>query len=203
MKYKYYHDTQAKFTSFSPEYLGEGIVESLVAKNIIPNKFTTFLDSFKKYDSSLVESIKEGFGLCFESQLISDPYTELHNIANNIANKIKCAQFGNCVHFAELFVLAVYKHNPKLLKSFVVIEGYVNTPIGDGIPQQHTWIMLNNGDEIDPTFLQFGGNSHKLSNRQRKFTGTKYYETTANGTWFSEKRNRFPDMIWKSVSDRS
>ena len=126
---------------------------------------------------------------------------DLNSIADSLASRMKCDAFGNCVHFAEEFVLAVNKINPKLLKDFYVIEGYVDTPIGDGIPQQHTWIETKSGDKIDPTFIQFGERSYYSNKKARKFSGSTYLKDTIDGTWFSEKRKRLPDVVWKTITE--
>jgi hypothetical protein len=120
-------------------------------------------------------------------------------IAEELSQKLHCDRFGACVHFAEEFVLKVHQINPELLNQFFVIEGFVNWSHGDGIPQQHTWIELTNGEKIDPTYIQFtkygtASYSRKIKN---KFTGLEYYNDTIGGTWFSDRRKKFPEMIYK------
>lgn len=122
----------------------------------------------------------------------------LQTIANEVASKLHCDKHGSCVHFAEEFVLAVFAQAPNLLDTFEVIEGYVDTPIGDGIPQQHTWIQLANGEKIDPTFIQFGRNSHYRPRIKHSIPGREYLETTQGGTWFSRRREEHPDWFKKS-----
>jgi hypothetical protein len=125
----------------------------------------------------------------------------LKNIADKVASSLYCDRFGSCVHFAEIFVEAVYKQDPNLLSQFDVIEGYVDTEIGEGIPQQHTWIELKNGDKIDPTFVQFtkyDKNAVYLKKKQRRYTGEQYYKDTLDGTWFSDRRLKYPEMWFKN-----
>jgi hypothetical protein len=125
----------------------------------------------------------------------------LKNIADEVASNLYCDRFGSCVHFAEIFVEAVYKQDPNLLSQFDVIEGYVDTEIGEGIPQQHTWIELKNGDKIDPTFVQFtkyDKNAVYLKKKQRRYTGEQYYKDTLDGTWFSDRRLKYPEMWFKN-----
>jgi hypothetical protein len=122
----------------------------------------------------------------------------LEHIANNLAGRLQCDIHGNCVHFAELLVLEIDKLNPKLLETFYVVEGYVDTPIGDGIPQQHTWIETLNGKKIDPTFIQFGRDSnYNTSRKRRKMPALDYCEITKKGTWFSDRRKKFPGRIFR------
>lgn len=124
---------------------------------------------------------------------------EILKIAGNLSETLHCDVFGSCVHFAELFVEKLNDINPEYLNCINVIEGYVDTPIGDGIPQQHTWVELNDGTKIDPTFLQFTkyGAAHYMR-KKRTYTGKKYYEDGMSGTWFSEKRKKAPEMVFKN-----
>lgn len=157
-------------------------------------QFISFINKLKtETNSSLIESIQMGYQTIFES---SQP--DLNSIANDLSNKLHCDKTGSCVHFAELFVLQVNKIDSSLLNEFNVIEGYVDTPIGDGIPQQHTWIELNNGEKIDPTFIQFGNNSYYNERVENKYTGTEYLKDTLKGTWFSERRKLYPDQFVKT-----
>ena len=126
----------------------------------------------------------------------------LQNIAKTISDKMYTDQFGSCVHFAEEFVIAVGKINQELLNDFDVVEGYVQTNIGDGIDQQHTWIELSDGTIIDPTFEQFT-KYDKYSKRTRvkhRYPGKKYYENTIfNGdSWFTKRRKEHPEFIFKN-----
>jgi len=127
-------------------------------------------------------------------------YSLIKKISKQLATKMHCDSFGSCVHFAELFVELINKTNPKLLDCFRVIEGYVDTPIGDGIPQQHTWIELLNGEIIDPTFIQFTkyGDATYLKNRKKAYTGKEYFEDTPD-SWFSDRRKKYPERIWKKI----
>lgn len=111
-----------------------------------------------------------------------------------------CDMFGSCIHFAEEFVDAVAKTNSNLLADFFVVEGYVDTTIGDGIPQQHTWIELGGGDKIDPTFEQFSkfdSNAVYVRKIKHRYTGLQYYEAGKHGTWFSERRKNNPEWFFK------
>lgn len=130
-----------------------------------------------------------------------DTIKVLKDIADGISSKINCDMNGSCVHFAELFVLAVNDFNPKLLDKFNVIEGYVNASIGDGIPQQHTWIVLENNDIIDPTFTQFTkyGYAYYAKRIKNSYSGLEYFNDTKGGTWFSDRRERhdFRKMLFK------
>jgi len=53
----------------------------------------------------------------------------LLEISKNISNRLDCTRFGNCIHFAELFVEKVAYTNRELLEEFYVIEGYVTRMI--------------------------------------------------------------------------
>jgi hypothetical protein len=127
-------------------------------------------------------------------------YELLNKIADKLADTMYCDRFGSCVHFAELFTEKVNEVNPNLLNCFKVVEGYVDWEYGDDIPQQHTWIELNNGEKIDPTFEQFTkyGWANFSNKRAKRFTGLDYYEETIKGTWFSDKRKKFPEHIFKN-----
>lgn len=132
---------------------------------------------------------------------IESDFEYLKNKANEISNILLCDKVGSCVHFAELFVEVVAKERFESLNSFDVIEGYVNSNIGGGIPQQHTWIELNNGEIIDPTFLQFSKydkNSKYINRKQKRYTGLKYYEENEKDSWFSERRKKYPHHVYKS-----
>jgi len=123
----------------------------------------------------------------------------IKSTANQLVETLHCDRFGACVHFAEEFVLKIHQINPELLNQFFVTERFVNWSHGDGIPQQHTWIELLNGEKIDPTYIQFtkygtASYSRKIKN---KFTGLEYYNDTIGGTWFSDRRKKFPEMIYK------
>jgi hypothetical protein len=124
----------------------------------------------------------------------------LEKIGKKIANTIRCDIHGNCVHFAELFVIAVAEEDDSLLDSFNVIEGYVDTKIGEGIEQEHTWIELKNKTKIDPTFEQFSTydkNSKYITKRRRIYSGRKYYNDTIEDPRFSEKRKKHPERVFK------
>jgi hypothetical protein len=125
----------------------------------------------------------------------------LYNIAFELADTLHCDRVGSCVHFAELFVLEVGRRAPELLDTFYVIEGWVDWQQGDGVPQQHTWIELEGGEKLDPTFEQFTkwGWARYSSKRARRFSGREYYEDTVEGTWFGERRERFPEQVFKSI----
>lgn len=131
-------------------------------------------------------------------------YVSIYRISNELADTLHCDRFGSCVHFAELFVEKIYNYNIELLNCFSVIEGYVNTRLNDGIPQQHTWILLNNDSIIDPTFVQFSkfdetaSYSKKIKN---KYTGLEYYEKRNEDSWFSERRKKFPSHVYKNINE--
>jgi hypothetical protein len=137
----------------------------------------------------------------FLNESISNDNT-LRKIANDVSNKLYCDKFGSCVHFAEEFVLEVYKVNPNLLEGFSVVEGYVDWEFGDDIPQQHTWIELSNGEKIDPTFEQFTkyGWADYSQKRSTKFNGLDYYNDTILGTWFSDRRKKYPKDFYKEIN---
>ncbi len=125
-----------------------------------------------------------------ESVEVCDLY-KLKNIADELSNRMYCDRFGSCVHFAELFVDAVYDTNPKMLDCFDVIEGYVTSG------SEHTWIEV--GDvKIDPTFVQFTDSVDYMGNGKR-YSGRKYYEDRDDDTWFRERRERFPNQVFKNV----
>jgi hypothetical protein len=124
----------------------------------------------------------------------------LKTIANEVSDKLHCDRHGSCVHFAEIFVDEVNEQYPELLNNFDVIEGYVNTKIGEGIPQQHTWIRLENDEIIDPTFLQFTKYDTKSSYSKRKvkvYSGQEYYDEGKEGSWFSKRRKEQPNTVFK------
>jgi hypothetical protein len=130
----------------------------------------------------------------------------LKGIAKKISNKLHCDRHGSCVHFAEIFVEEVNNQHPELLNDFDVIEGYVNAKFGDGIPQEHTWIRLNNGDIIDPTFSQFDKydkNAQYSKKRTKVYSGQEYYDEGKKGSWFSERRKKLPSTVFKEVKKES
>lgn len=130
----------------------------------------------------------------------------LKGIAKKIANKLHCDRYGSCVHFAEIFVEEVNEEYPELLNDFDVIEGYVNVKFGDGIPQEHTWIKLNNGDIIDPTFSQFDKydkNAQYSKKRTKVYSGQEYYDEGKEGSWFSERRKKLPSSVFKEEKRES
>ena len=130
----------------------------------------------------------------------------LKSIAKKIANKLHCDRHGSCVHFAEIFVEEVNEEYPELLNDFDVIEGYVNVKFGDGIPQEHTWIKLNNGDIIDPTFSQFDKydkNAQYSKKRTKVYSGQEYYDEGKEGSWFSERRKKLPSSVFKEEKRES
>ena len=124
----------------------------------------------------------------------------LKRIAKELGDKLHCDRHGSCVHFAELFVDEVNEKYPSLLNDFDVIEGYVNSKVGDGIPQEHTWIRLKNNEVIDPTFLQFtkyDTNSKYSLRKSNVYTGQEYYDEGKEGSWFSERRKEQPNTVFK------
>lgn len=120
------------------------------------------------------------------------PNNTLIDIGKEISEKIYCDKYGSCVHFAELFVERVNEENPKLLFDFNVIEGYVFTTAGRF---EHTWIELENGDKIDPTFEQFTGIIKKIT-KKKSYTGYEYLNDLTD-TWFKERRKQYPHHIFK------
>jgi hypothetical protein len=124
----------------------------------------------------------------------------LKQISKKISNKLHCDRHGSCVHFAEIFVEEVNDKYPELLNDFDVIEGYVNAKFGNGIPQEHTWIRLNNGEIIDPTFSQFDkydSNANYSKKRTKVYSAQKYYDEGKEGSWFSERRKKLPSTVFK------
>ena len=101
--------------------------------------------------------------------------SELNKIADDVTSKVNCNIKGSCVGFAELFVIAVYKKNPKLLNTFDVIEGYV---IENGRRLQHTWVETNSGEKVDPTFKQFANGSDYSDQIKSRYNGQKYFDDT-------------------------
>jgi hypothetical protein len=101
--------------------------------------------------------------------------TNLNKLASTVADKVNCDYKGSCVGFAELFVLAAYKEDPKLLDTFDVIEGYV---MENGRKLQHTWIETKSGQKIDPTFAQFKDGSEYSSQVKSRYGGKKYFNDT-------------------------
>ncbi len=101
--------------------------------------------------------------------------TNLNKLASTVADKVNCDVKGSCTGFAELFVLAVYKENPKLLDTVDVIEGYV---MENGRKLEHTWIETKSGKKIDPTFKQFKDGSEYSSQIKSRYNGKKYFDDT-------------------------
>lgn len=125
----------------------------------------------------------------------------LIDIANDLSEKLHCDRHGSCVHFAELFAEKVNQINPELLNLFFVIEGYVNWSL-ESSPQQHTWIELEDETKIDPTFTQFTkyGKASYSNRIYKKYTGLEYLKET-EGSWFQERREKFPEYIFKDVNN--
>ena len=123
-----------------------------------------------------------------------EPSNELKQYADEVSSNIYCDRFGSCVHFAELFVEKVSKENPSLLDNFNVIEGYVVTNDGKF---EHTWIELQNGEKIDPTFEQFIGEVKKIA-KKKSYKGYDYLNDSTD-TWFKERRKQFPQHIFKNL----
>lgn len=125
----------------------------------------------------------------------------LKEIAKSISDKLHCDRYGSCIHFAELFVEEVNKIDKNLLLEFWVIEGYVDWEYawerGDTRPPQHTWIELKNGEKIDPTYVQFKGKSNYMDRIKNRYTGLEYLNIMPNDTWAKEKREKYPDLIYK------
>jgi hypothetical protein len=114
-------------------------------------------------------------------------------IAEELSQKLHCNRFGACVHFAELFTEKVNEVNPNLLNCFEVIEGYVTTNDGKF---EHTWIETNDKERIDPTIIQFNG---PIKNRIIKKTyGGEEYLNDKRDPWYSERRKKFPQHIFKN-----
>ena len=146
-------------------------------------------------------TIKENIRKILKETTISKcDFNRIYQISDELSKILHCDIHGSCVHFAELFVELIHKNDSQLLNCFYVVEGYVDTPIGDGYPQQHTWIELLNGEIIDPTFLQFSkyGDASYLKNSIKKYSGVEYYEDGKNGSWFSEKRKKHPEIVFKN-----
>jgi len=132
-------------------------------------------------------------------------YQILYDVAEELSKKMYCDKLGSCVHFAEEFVLKINETHPQILNDFFVIEGYVNWEYGDDIPQQHTWIELKDGTKIDPTYEQFTkyGWANYFKKKQKKHTGLEYYTETLSGTWFSDRRQKYPEQFFKEEYDTS
>jgi len=109
------------------------------------------------------------------ADILNESVTTLNKIATNVAQKVNCDIKGSCVGFAELFVIEVYKKDPKLLKQFEVVEGYV---IEGNKKYQHTWIKTTSGKNIDPTFAQFKTDSNYEKKIKQKYAGQKYFDDT-------------------------
>ena len=121
----------------------------------------------------------------------------LKRIADQLGERMHCNRYGVCVHFAEEFVVEVAKVDMGLLDLVTVVEGWVDWEHGEGVPQQHTWIELEDGTLVDPTFIQFIGranyNTRKRSNR---YSGVEYL-SGVEGSWFKERRERYRDQWFK------
>jgi len=107
--------------------------------------------------------------------ILNESVNILNKIATDVAQKVNCDIKGSCVGFAELFVIAVYKKNPKLLNEFDVIEGYV---MEGKKKYKHTWIRTKSGKNIDPTFAQFKDDTNYDKKIKSKYTGKRYFEDT-------------------------
>ena len=135
-------------------------------------------------------------GFLIESE---DNANILIDIAQSLSDKMHCDVHGSCVHFAEEFTELVNSINPNLLDEFDVVEGYVDAKMGEGVPQEHTWIELHSGERIDPTFSQFSkwGWAHYSKKIARRYSGHEYLAET-KGSWFKERREKYPELIFKS-----
>jgi hypothetical protein len=118
---------------------------------------------------SLLENFKE------------PPITTLKNISDVISMKVDIERSGSCMLFAELFNRYVIENNPELMGYYKVVEGYVSPEEYSGIRLQHTWVELNNGDKIDPTFKQFSAHDNPFGGRyfykkrvKNKYTPLEY-----------------------------
>jgi hypothetical protein len=146
-----------------------------------------------------ISRMQSMMGVLNESNQCQDD--TLIDLANSLSDKLHCDRVGSCVHFAELFVELVNEENSDLLNCFDVIEGYVDWSHGNEIPQQHTWVELRNGDKIDPTFLQFTKYGYTSYHRRNKktYTGKEYLENTQMDSWFSDRRKKYPEMVFKNI----
>jgi hypothetical protein len=125
---------------------------------------------------------------------INNSNIELEKYANELSKKMYCDRYGSCVHFAEEFVELINRKNKKLLNNFTVIEGYVYTNNGKF---QHTWIELNNGTKIDPTFEQFNNQKIVKITKKRKINAKDYLEDTSD-MWFKNRRIENPHYVFKN-----
>ena len=114
------------------------------------------------------------------SQLLENfkepPITTLKNISDVISMNVDIERSGSCMLFTELFNRYIIKNHPELMEYYKVVEGYVSPEEYSLIRLQHTWIELNNGDKIDPTFKQFFINGKHLYKKRvkNKYTPLEY-----------------------------
>jgi len=123
-------------------------------------------------------------------------YQELKRISKEISKGLICDKFGSCVHFAELFTLKVGEKNTDLLNHFQVVEGYV---IDSGQKFEHTWVLLENGELIDPTFQQFSENGERqpITKEVHVYSGKEYFDECENPSWWHQERIDAPEHVWK------
>ena len=121
-------------------------------------------------------------------------------ISKNISDNLRCDVGGNCVHFAELLVLELEKNNPELLDTFKIIEGWVESSIGEGIDQGHTWIEFEDGEKLDPTFIQFGDDAEYLY-PDNVYTGSEYLDLVKSDDSYIKKREMHPERIFKNIDN--
>jgi hypothetical protein len=110
----------------------------------------------------------------FES--FEEPMTLLKNISNDISMEVNIERSGSCMLFAELFNRYVIENHPELIESYKIVEGYVSPEKYPYIKYTHTWVELNNGDKIDPTFKQFSVNGKHFYKKRikNKYTPFEY-----------------------------
>lgn len=113
-------------------------------------------------------------------------------------NILDCEKDGVCMQAAELLTRCLVA---KGFSDFRVVEGYVWTDYGyddDLYPTEHTWILLNNGQILDPSKVQF----EKYGGIYKRISGTAY---DADDEFYGETKYYTPqeylDLIKKHPND--
>ena len=126
----------------------------------------------------------------------TEKYSQLFDIANVCEGVINCSKFGSCIHFANQFVVSVSEYDRDLLSLIRIIEGYVRARIGEDYSDHpHTYILLNNGKIIDPTFKQFSEHDRRSYLIEGKiaesYTGEEYLKLALQDDDYSKERWKF------------
>lgn len=97
--------------------------------------------------------------------------------------EVDCEQDGVCIVAAEEIVKKLLSDG---VEDFKVIEGYVWTKGSDDqYPTEHTWIVMDNGEVIDPSVAQFD----KYGGVEERIYGTAY---DADGEFYGDSKTYEP-----------